>query len=457
MFGLSSSGFIIKRLEDSKAELEALYRATFGAGIKTTADSVFGKIIGLQAERESQLWELMESIYNAPYPNSASDISLDKVGELTAIVRNSATVSTVTAYLAGTNTTSIPVNTLFAVQDSGVQFKTLTLTSLSGSNFSVNSLTRSGPTVTVDATAHGRSIGQFVFINGAVETEYNGLVEILTVADANTLTYDITTTPASPATGTITADPATAISCESVDTGAIEALAGTLNVIINNISGLTRVNNFEDALKGQSQETDTEFRIRRVTTLQGVAAARVEGISARLLLVSNVTSSQVFENTDMVVDGNGRPAKSIECLVLGGTDQDILDTVWDAKAGGVEPFGSTTGTVTDSQGETHDSAFSRPVSVPIYLELDLTIDSDYPGTGDDLVETAILAFGSAHDIGQDVVVFPYLITSFGDVPGITDVVVRIGLSASPTLDANIIIADTSIASFDSSRILIAHV
>ena len=165
MFGLSSSGFITKRLEDSKSELEALYRATFGAGIKTTPDSIFGKLISIQSERESTIWELMENVYNSPYPNSASDISLDKVGELTAIVRNSATVSTVTAYLAGTDSTSIPVNTLFAVQDSGVQFKTLTLTSLSGSNFSVTSLTLSGSTVTAVATAHGRSVGQFVFIN----------------------------------------------------------------------------------------------------------------------------------------------------------------------------------------------------------------------------------------------------------------------------------------------------
>lgn len=457
MFGINSSGFILKRLEDSKSELEALYRSTFGAGIKTTPDSVFGKIIGVQAERESQLWELMESVYNSAYPNSASNISLDKVGELTTIVRNAATVSTVTAYLSGTNGTSIPVSTIFAVQDSGVQFKTLTLTSLSGANFSVNSLTRSGSTVTADATAHGRSVGNFIFINNAVETDYNGLVEILTVADVDTFTYDITTAPTSPATGTIDADPATAISCESVDTGAIESLAGTLNVIVNNISGLTRVDNYEDALKGSNQETDTEFRIRRITTLQGIAAARLEGIRARLLLVANVTSAQVFENNTLLVDGDGRPAKSIECLVLGGTDQDILDTVWDAKAGGIESYGTTAGSVTDSQGEIHNSAFSRPTSVPIYLELDLTIDSDFPATGDDLVEAAILAFGASHDIGQDVVVYPYLITSFGDVPGITDVVVRIGLTASPTLDNNVVIADTSIAAFDSSRILIAHV
>jgi len=59
-FGLTSSGFIIKRLVDIKSELESLYRSVFGAGIKTTDDTVFGKLIGIQSEREAVLWELMQ-------------------------------------------------------------------------------------------------------------------------------------------------------------------------------------------------------------------------------------------------------------------------------------------------------------------------------------------------------------------------------------------------------------
>ena len=156
--GLLSSGFIKKSLAESKAELEALYRSVFGAGIKTTEDTVFGKLIGIQAERESEIWELMEAIYNSQYPAGASDISLDRVGEITAIVRGSATASTVTAYMAGSDTTSIPSGTLFSVQDSDEQFKTLSATNLSGSNFTLVSLTRSGSTATGTKVAHGRAV-----------------------------------------------------------------------------------------------------------------------------------------------------------------------------------------------------------------------------------------------------------------------------------------------------------
>lgn len=67
----------------------------------------------------------------------------------------------------------------------------------------VTSITRSGATATVTATAHGYATGQFVNVQGAAQTEYNGKFTI-TVVDANTFTYPVTGTPATPATGTIT-------------------------------------------------------------------------------------------------------------------------------------------------------------------------------------------------------------------------------------------------------------
>lgn len=457
-YGLTSSGFIIKRLADSKAELAALFRTTFGAGIKVTDDTNFGKMIGIQSEREAEIWELMEAVYNSQYPAGASDISLDRVSEITSVIRNAATASTVTAYMAGTATTAIPADSLFSVQDSDKQFKTLTATNLVGSNFSITSITSAAGVATATTpAAHGRAVDSFVFINDAVETDYNGLVQILTVPTTTTFTYAVSGSPTSPATGTIDADPATAIACESVDLGTIEALAGTLTNIVKNISGLDRVDNYIDALKGTNTETDSELRVRRINALKGIAAARLEGIRSYLLTVENVTSATVFENVTMTTDAEGRPAKSIECLVLGGTDQDVLNACWDRKAGGIELYGSTSGTVTDSQGESHTSKFSRPSSVNIYLELDLTIDADFPSNGDDLVDQAILDYGTTLEIGEDVIVYPYLITAFGDIAGITDVVVRIGIAASPTLDNNIVIASTELAIFDSSRITIAHI
>lgn len=454
-FGLTSSGFKVKRLADARSELETAFRQVFGSGIKLNTDSTFGKMIGLLADREAELWEMVEAVYNSQYPNSASDVSLSRLGEFTAITRNKATRSTVTAYLAGSSGTSIPDGTLFAVQDAGDQFRTLDDVTLSGSQVSISSLTRSGTTATATANDHGFSVGRRVFISGANEADYNGLVTIDSVPDANKFTYTVSGSPETPATGTIVADPATAVSTEAVETGDISAQAGTLNQIVNTISGLDRVENQDDATKGTNLETDAEFRERRIQALQGLGSARLEAIRGALLQVNNVTEAKIFENPTNSVDSDGRPPNSLECLVIGGDQTEILETVWDKKAAGIELFGSTSGTVTDSQGIEHTSKFSRPVGVSIYIELDLTVNADYPG--DSEVESRLLDFGASLKIGDDVVVYPYLIASFDDVPGILDVAIRIGTSASPTQDDNIDIPDTQIADFDSARITISQI
>lgn len=69
----------------------------------------------------------------------------------------------------------------------------------------VTSITRSGLTATVTRTAHGFSVGDEAYIDGAVQVPYNGLQTVETVPSANTFTYTLDDgAPVSPATGTIT-------------------------------------------------------------------------------------------------------------------------------------------------------------------------------------------------------------------------------------------------------------
>lgn len=68
----------------------------------------------------------------------------------------------------------------------------------------VITITRSGSTATVAHTGHGFATGQQVQIAGADQAAYNG-IQTLTVTDADHYTYAVTGSPATPATGTITA------------------------------------------------------------------------------------------------------------------------------------------------------------------------------------------------------------------------------------------------------------
>ena len=77
-------------------------------------------------------------------------------------------------------------------------------TDASDATQSVGSITRVSSTATVTLVGHGRTTDDWVTIAGADQTEYNGTVQI-TVSDPDTFTFTVTGTPASPATGTITA------------------------------------------------------------------------------------------------------------------------------------------------------------------------------------------------------------------------------------------------------------
>ena len=66
----------------------------------------------------------------------------------------------------------------------------------------VVTLSRIGSVVTVYSPAHDFQSGEFINIEGAIQTEYNGNFSILFV-DADHYTYQIIGTPATPATGTI--------------------------------------------------------------------------------------------------------------------------------------------------------------------------------------------------------------------------------------------------------------
>lgn len=72
--------------------------------------------------------------------------------------------------------------------------------------YTLSSLTRAGSTATaVTSTTNSLVTGDSVIIAGANETEYNGTFTITVTVAGTTFTYTVPGTPASPATGTITA------------------------------------------------------------------------------------------------------------------------------------------------------------------------------------------------------------------------------------------------------------
>jgi len=70
---------------------------------------------------------------------------------------------------------------------------------------SISSITRNGQIATAISTAHGLVSGNYITVFGATQSEYNVVRKQVVVIDANTFAYVVSGSPATPATGTITA------------------------------------------------------------------------------------------------------------------------------------------------------------------------------------------------------------------------------------------------------------
>ena len=245
----------------------------------------------------------------------------------------------------------------------------------------------------------------------------------------------------------------------AVVAGAIPAVASTVTIIFTPVSTWTAVTNAADGTIGRAVETDAEARVRRADSLL-VGTGPLESIVAALLNeVANVTSVSGFENETDTTDANGVPPHAYHFVVLGGTDQDVADKIWAKKGGGIQTYGNTSATVTDSNGTAHTIYFSRPINKYVWVKV--TIDSYYteesfPADGSDEIKAAIVAYGNALGMGKDLIVQRWQIPVYS-VPGIGDITIEHAITDAPGdtpsySSVNLAIGPTSVATMATSRI-----
>lgn len=86
-YGVTSTGFVRKPLTVVKAEIEALARTEFGAGVILSAESPMGQLIGIFAEYITKEWELAEDVYQSYDPDQAEGNRLDILGRIRLVQR----------------------------------------------------------------------------------------------------------------------------------------------------------------------------------------------------------------------------------------------------------------------------------------------------------------------------------------------------------------------------------
>jgi len=478
---VTSAGLTLPTLAEIKTQLETDFIEAFGTGIDLSPEGPFGQFISIMSKSISDAYLAAQEIYTARHPNEATGTSLDNISAETGVRRIDATATRVeNAVLYGTEGTIVSAGSLVRRESSTIEYSldadvTITSTSLSDIALKPNDTT---PGLSVEFTVNSDTVA---YVVQALDTEED-IVDGLLLDAATSLAAFISNggTVAKVGTDTIRAyHPDTSISAswntyldleemgasgdfEATTTGPNVVPISTLNTITTPLAGWDRVDNpFFEGTVGRDTETDTELRVRRSSTLNAGSATE-ENIRAQLLnSVEGVSAALVASNRTLVTDGEGRPAKSFEAIVEGGTDADVALTIWNHMPAGILSFGSTAEDITDTSGGTQTINFSRPTQKYLHVKVKRSIYSEetYPADGDEAIKQAIEDWAALeYELGTDVL-YQRLSTPIFTVEGISSVEITVDLTDAPgdtpTLVAsNIAVASREIVIASTTRITV---
>ena len=208
-----------------------------------------------------------------------------------------------------------------------------------------------------------------------------------------------------------------------------------------------------------------------------IASCTVGGVSNNTLEINmNIFQEVIIDSVNItggatqpnyVVKG-GRPPKSFEAVVSGGSDADVAEEIWLSKPAGIQTFGNVNGgagvPIIDSQGDTQIIFFSRPTPIYIWVQATISLYSEesFPVNGLQLIAQSILDYGNSLGIGVDVLLQRVQCQIF-TVPGVAGApTFELAATNSPT-DApsfgtnDIIIEENEISAWDITRIALTVV
>lgn len=476
MAGISDQGFTIKRmteiLSDLRAEATSLFQDLVVPGdqVDTSSSSALGRLVALVSPSLADLWEVAQADYQAFDPNSATGIALDNLVALGGITRQEQTYSTAQVIISGDNGTLVSSGLtvgssidssqwtiLSPVALSPSQAVGVTVTPVAVSNTTLYSITYTSITTantinfTSDASATAAEI--VAGLNAVIIASHPSLIssiegtslKITRVDEFSAVTFSVTAN-----LGITKVQKLGEVRSSVV--GEINAEAGTLTVILTPQLGWDSVTNPQAASLGRNLETDEELRLRFRETKFERASNILEALYSALINLEGVEEVRIYENDTDVVDAFGVPAHSFMPIVLGGVSIDIANTIWENKPMGIRSYGDTVVVIYDTQGFSHNIGFERPDPLPVYITINLTTDSEFPGTGVDDIKSALIAyFDSNLGIGDDVI-WSRLFTPINTVKGHEIDSLFIGTSPTPSGAGSVSVAFDMIASLSSDNI-----
>lgn len=268
------------------------------------------------------------------FPQNATGEFLDRWGSYEDLPRNPAVGATGFISLSGTVGTVISAGEQFTGSNT-VVYSVLSPAAVEVVTLLVSSITRAGTTATVATpTPHKLATGMTMTVSGADQAAYNGAFSV-TVTGANTYTYPVAGSPATPATGTISETSNFAsLNVQADTTGPSTNMpaGATLNVSLTDLASLAYVQ-FSALGGGADLELDDDYRDRIIESRSNISGVFTEDqikIAARTV----PGNTRVFVKRPVTALGSGTPglpsyspaAGQVVVIILRDNDENIIPT-----------------------------------------------------------------------------------------------------------------------------------
>ncbi|MBG6243001.1 MAG: hypothetical protein EKE20_14785 [Candidatus Symbiopectobacterium sp. Dall1.0] len=218
------------------------------------------------------------------------------------------------------------------------------------------------------------------------------------------------------------------VTCTKV--GEIYVAVGALTKILTPIDGWESVTNKEASNTGVVYESDPKLRSRRERSTMLSGTNTVEAVYSSLVSMG-LSYVRVRDNDTKIPIGE-QPPNSFHTVVVGGTKNDIAQTIFQNKPGGIKAYGKTIVTVYDSKGYPHEIGYSRPDDVDIYISIKFKRKAGSSNDSIHSIKSSLINYLDDMSPGVDVV-WSYLFSPIlMNTPNIEIIDIKIGLSKEKT-------------------------
>lgn len=465
-YGLSKDGFKRKRLPEIKSDIFQRFEDATGATVEKGSNSILGVLVGVIGYEIADMWKSLEDSYNAMYPNTAEGVSLSNAAGLAGILPRPATASIAVLTCYGENGTYIPSGTeVSSSTNSNIIYSSVEDANISIDNFSV--LKFEVDREVVSGNLYSINIDDVVVQYTAKQVDSKSSVLIGLATQFSSLTTNVTNDVLTISTDYINSARlgeyigvkltklGSPIRFECEKLGAIDSPVGTINQVIDTITGFDGAINDVPVSVGNDADTDETLRQRWSASMYNRGSANIQAVRARVLDCIGVNKAVVIENVGDITDEDGLLPHSIEVIVSGGNNEDIANAIYLTKSGGIQTNGTQVIEIKDNlTTKTYPIRFNRPTTKPIFVKVDVYdyTEEVWSSANVNQIKQAIIDYGGQLQFGEDVINQRFYGPIYSSAKGIGRIEAQMSTDGVTYSTSNVPVSIREVATFGYSDI-----